>query len=163
MSPLAFVSETSTAARSHAPQLIDIDGTIFVQLGLFLILTYVLTQLLWKPYLRVRHERVSRVDGYRKDAARLETDAAASLERVEAQLVEARREGSGERARARAEAHAAEQQLIGNAQLAAQKTLQAARARLAGTVASERTRLEAQVRALAGQAATRILGRPVTG
>jgi F0F1-type ATP synthase membrane subunit b/b' len=118
---------------------------------------------LWKPYLRVRHERVNRIDGYRKEAARLEIDAATSLSRVEAQLGEARRQGSGERARARAEAQAAEQQLLATAQVAAQGILRAARARLDGTVESERTRLEAQVRTLAGQAATRILGRPVVG
>jgi F-type H+-transporting ATPase subunit b len=163
MSPLAFVSETSTAARSHAPQLIDVDGTVFVQLGLFLVLTFVLTQLLWKPYLRVRHERVSRVDGYRRDAAKMETDAADRLTRVEARLAEARRVGSSERSGARAESQATEQRLIAEAQGAAQKTLQAARERLDGTVAAERVRLEAGVRSLATQAATSILGRAVTG
>jgi F-type H+-transporting ATPase subunit b len=160
---LALFLETTTAARSHAPQLIDIDGTVFVQLGLFLVLAYILNQFLWKPYLRVRSERVTRVEGYRKDAARMETDAAERLSRVEARMAEARRVGSGERSRARAEAQAHEQKLVADAQAAAQRTLHAAAGRLDATVAAERVRLEAGAAEIATQAAARILGRQVMG
>jgi len=163
MSPISLIAETTTAARSHAPQLIDIDGTVFVQLGLFLVLAFVLTQLLWKPYLRVRAERVTRVDGYRKDAAQMETDASARLAAAEAQMAEARREGSAERSKARAEAQVQEQKRLGEAQAAAQKTLQAARTKLDATVTAERARLQASAAAIASQAASRILGRTVNG
>ena len=43
---------------------------MFVQLGIFLLLALVLWQFLWRPYLRVRGERVTRVEGYRQDAVR---------------------------------------------------------------------------------------------
>ena len=56
------------APQSHEPQLIDLDQTVFVQLGIFLLLVLVLYRFLWKPYLRVRGERVTRVEGYRQDA-----------------------------------------------------------------------------------------------
>lgn len=161
-SSLPLLLETTAAARSHAPQLIDIDGTVFVQLGLFLVLAVILNQFLWKPYLRVRHERVTRVDGYRKDAARMEVDAAERLSRVEARMAEARRVGSGERARARAEAQAHEQKLVADAQAAAQRTLKAAGGRLDAMVAAERVRLQAGATDIAREAATRILGRQVT-
>ena len=161
MSLLAFMAQAATAPQVHAPQLIDVDGTILVQLGLFLVLAVVLTKLLWKPYLRVRAERVNRVDGYRKDAARMEAEAAARLARAEADLAEARRVGSGERAVARAEAHAREQTLIAEAQTEAQRVLATARGKLDATVAVERARLEAGARDVATQAARRILGREV--
>src|SRR5258708_36012363 len=93
----------TTAPQSHAPQLIDLDGTIFVQLGLFLLLMLVLKRFLWNPYLRVRGERVSRVEGYREVAAAMEADAAARMTRTEAQLAEARRGGTGGGARGRGE------------------------------------------------------------
>ena len=102
MSSLIVLADSAPPAEVHSPQLIDVDGTVFVQLGLFLLLAFVLTKLLWKPYLRVRAERVSRVDGYRKEAVQMEADAATRLERAEAQLAEARRLGSGERLTARA-------------------------------------------------------------
>ena len=162
MSVLAFIAETAVVPQAHGPQLIDVDGTVFVQLGLFLVLGLVLTKLLWKPYLRVRAERVTRVEGYRQDAARMEIEAAARLARAEANLAEARRVGSGERAVARAEAHAREQTLIAEAQAEAQRALAAARIRLDATVTAEKARLEAGARETATRVARRILGREVT-
>jgi F-type H+-transporting ATPase subunit b len=161
MSLLGFIAQAASAPQVHAPQLIDVDGTIWVQLGLFLVLALVLTKLLWKPYLRVRTERVDRVDGYRKDAARMETEAAARMARAEADLAEARRLGSGERAIARAEAHAREQTLVAEAQSEAQRILASARGRLDATVKVERAQLEAGARDIAMRAARRILGREV--
>jgi F-type H+-transporting ATPase subunit b len=151
-----------TAPESHEPQLIDIDHTVFVQLGLFLLLIFVLSRLLWKPYLRVRGERVARVEGYREEAARMEADAQQRLDRAEAALAEARRVGAGERAVARAEAHAREQTLLAEANAAAQKALGEARGQLAATVATERSKLGAAAAETAREAARKILGREVS-
>jgi hypothetical protein len=110
----AFVALLS-APESHEPQLLDVDLTILVQFGLFLLLLAVLSKLLWKPYLRVRDERVSRVEGYREEAVRLEAEAKDRLGRAEAALAEARRMASGQRAVARAEAQAREQTVLAEA------------------------------------------------
>ena len=83
-------------------QLLDIDSTVFVMLGLFLLLALILTKWLWRPYLRVREERVRRGEGARAEAERLEAESAARLARIEAQLTEARKAGqAGARSRAR--------------------------------------------------------------
>lgn len=161
-SSLTFLADSAPPLQAHAPQLIDVDGTLVIQLGLFLFLALVLTKLLWKPYLRVRAERVTRVEGYRKDAARMEADATARLAEAEAGLAEARRVGGGERNAARAEAQAREHVLIDQAQDEARRTLAAARGRLDAIVGAERTRLQAGARDIAAQAARRILGREVT-
>jgi F-type H+-transporting ATPase subunit b len=152
----------STAPQSHEPQLIDLDQTVFVQLGIFLLLMLVLGRLLWRPYLRVRGERVTRVEGHRQEAVRLEADAAERLARAEATLTEVRRHGAGERAAARAEAQAREQVLVVEANADAQRTLAAARVRLEATLATERTKLDAQAGDVARSAARKILGREVT-
>ena len=120
----------TAAPQSAEPQLIDIDKTVFVQLAVFLLALIVLGRFLWKPYLRVRTERVARVEGYREEAARLEADAEQRLARADVQLAEARRVGAGERAVARGEAHAREQTLLAEANAAAQRKLAEARARL---------------------------------
>ena len=155
------ISLLTAAPKSHEPQLIDVDQTAFVQLGLFLLLMLVLWRLLWKPYLRVRGERVARVEGYREEAAKLEADAQQRLDRAEAALAEARRVGAGERAVARAEAHAREQTLLAEANAAAQQALAAARAELAATVAAERSKLGTEAAETAREAARKILGREV--
>ena len=152
----------TAAPQSAEPQLIDIDGTVFVQLGIFLLALLVLGRFLWRPYLRVRTERVARVEGYREEAARLEADAQQRLARADVALAEARRVGAGERAVARAEAHAREQTLLAEANAAAQK--QAGRRARA---AERRGRRRAQEAAgadaaqVAAAAARKILGREV--
>ncbi len=156
-SALLFLA--TSAPTSHEPQLIDLDGTVFVQLGLFLVLALALWRLLWRPYLRVRGERVTRVEGYRQEAAALEANAADRLSKAEAALAAARKLGAGERATARAEAQAREQVVLAEANTEAQKTLAAARERLNATLTTERAKLEAQTREVAQTAARRILGR----
>ena len=121
----------------------------------------VLGRFLWRPYLRVRTERVARVEGYREEAARLEADAEQRLARADVQLAEARRVGAGERAVARAEAHAREQTLLAEANAAAQKKLAEARKRLNGVVDAERKKLQADASQVATAAARKILGREV--
>ena len=133
-----------------------------VQFGLFLLLVAIMTKLLWKPYLRVKAERVSRVDGYRKEAQRMDTDAAARLARAEAALADARRVGSTERTKARAEAQAKEHALVASAQADAQKELAAARGRLEAIVIRERARIQTVAAEIGAEAARRILGRDVT-
>ncbi|HVR64017.1 MAG TPA: ATP synthase F0 subunit B [Polyangia bacterium] len=151
----------TSAPQSHAPQLIDLDGTIFVQLGLFLALMLILKRFLWDPYVRVRGERVSRVEGYRETAAALEADAAARLTRTEGQLAEARRIGTGVRVTARAEAQAREQTVLAEATAAAQRTLAEARARLNVVLDAERAKLAARASEIGREAASKILRREV--
>ena len=109
MSSALFLLST-VAPQSHEPQLIDLDGTAFIQFGLFLVLMLVLRQFLWRPYLKVQGERTTRVDGYKQEAVRLDAEAAERLAKAEAALAEARRVGAGERVEARAVAHKREQE-----------------------------------------------------
>jgi F0F1-type ATP synthase membrane subunit b/b' len=110
----------------------------------------------------VRTERVARVEGYREEAVQLEADAQQRLARADAALAEARRTGAGERAVARAEAHAREQTLLAEATAAAQRKLADARGRLIAAVQVERQKLESESSQVAAEAARKILGREVT-
>jgi F0F1-type ATP synthase membrane subunit b/b' len=167
--PILMMNATSiflTLAQATAPeakeqQLLDVDGTLFIQFGLFLICMLVLTQFLWKPYLRVRAERVTRVEGHKEEARRLEAEAAARLNKVEAELAEARRAGSAERARVRSEAVAREQKILAAAQTQAQQSLGEARARIEAALATERVSVASRAEALGLEAAERILGRRI--
>lgn len=157
----SVVDPSGGALQSPDPQLLDLDGTLFVQLGLFLLIMLLLTQLLWKPYLKIRNERTTRVDGYRADAKRMEAESVERLRKVEADLGEARRTGSADRAKARAVAQEKEQALLSQAQAEASRALAAARAALEATLNTERASLKARAEVLGRQAAERILGRKV--
>ena len=155
----ALVVLAVPAPESHEPQLIDVDGTVFVQLGLFFVLMLVLHRFLWRPYLKVRGDRTTRVDGYRDEARRLEAEAAARLAQAEVALAEARRVGAGERVEARAVAHKREQEVLAAANASAQRTLADARARVDATLATERAKLQQTASEIGRQAARKILGR----
>jgi F-type H+-transporting ATPase subunit b len=149
----------AVAPQAPEQQLLDIDGTVFVSLGLFLVAVLLLTKLLWQPYLRVKEERVTRVDGYKEDAKRIEGEASVRLAKVEAELAEARRVGSAERARVRVEAQKREQEILAHAQATAQKAIAEAKARVEQALAAERATLSARAEALGRNAAERVLGR----
>jgi F-type H+-transporting ATPase subunit b len=160
MSTDFFLSTLAEVApQSPEPQLLDVDGTVWAMFALFLITAFVLNQWLWKPYIRVREERVARVDGYRQEAERLEREAASRLARVEAQLAEARRAGSAERSRARNEAQAHEGRLVAEAQAAAQRALADARTRVEAAIAAERAKLHDRAAFLGREITEKVLGR----
>jgi F0F1-type ATP synthase membrane subunit b/b' len=159
---LAALALTGPAPQSPEPQLLDVDGTLFLMLGLFLVAFFVLTRWLWRPYLRVREERVSRVEGNREEASRLEAQAAARLTRVEAELAEARRTGSAQRASARSQAHLAEQKIVAEAQATSREALAQARARLDAAFVAERAKLQGRAAVLGAEITEKVLGRPVT-
>lgn len=160
MSSALFLLATA-APQSHEPQLIDLDGTAFLQFGLFILLMLVLRQFLWRPYLKVLGERTTRVEGYRAEAVRLEAEAAERLAKAEAVLAEARREGAAERLAARNAAQVREQELLAVANAAAQKSLADARARVSASLAAERAKLQQTAAEIGRQAARKILGREV--
>jgi F-type H+-transporting ATPase subunit b len=156
---LQAVNGAGIAPRSAEAQLLDLDGTVFVMLGLFLVLLLILWQFLWKPYLRVRDERISRVDGAREEAAKLDGEAGTRLARIETSLAEARRSGNTEMAKLRQEAQAREQQIIAEAQTVAHAMLAEARAKIETTLVAEKANLQTQTNLLAHEIAEKTLGR----
>jgi F-type H+-transporting ATPase subunit b len=161
MNSFFLISLAEVAPQASEPQLLDLDYTVFVMLGLFFLSMLILSKWLWKPYLRVRSARVERVEGFREEASRLEADAAARMTRVEAHLAEARRTGSAERARARSEAQAREAEIVTRAQAEAQRALADGRGRVEAAMATERAKLEQRAGTLGREIAERVLGRPV--
>lgn len=157
----ALAAAGGEAPQSPDQQLLDVDGTAFVMLALFGLVAFILTKWLWRPYLRIREERVTRVDGYREDAQKLEAEAASRLLKVEAELADARRQGSLEAARMRLEAQAHETRIVSEAQAAANKALADARARVETTLAGERVKLQDTAVALGREITERVLGRGV--
>src|SRR5512136_2420275 len=103
---MAFLAAATAAPQAAESQLLDLDGTIVIMLGIFLLLLLVRWLLLWRPYLRVRDERVARIEGAREKAAELESETAARLARIETALAEARRVGETDTAKLRLQAQA---------------------------------------------------------
>jgi F-type H+-transporting ATPase subunit b len=141
--------------------LIDIDGTVFVQFGLFLLLYFVGKKVLFQPYLRLRERRKEGIDGARAEAERMTAQADAKLVDYEKQLAAARSRANEEGRKVRAEASAHEKDVTDKARAEAQKAIDDATAKMRQETEAARLQLLPQANTLARQIASKLLGREV--
>lgn len=155
-----FVATLLIAAPEEAsPPLIDVDGTLFVQFAFFLIMLFVLSRFVFRPYLAMRDARHKGIEGAREEAAAMQERARATNADYDVKLTKARQRGAEERARLRGEGAVYERQVLGAARDESQKVLDAARAKIAADAAAARDKLAAESTGLARQIVRKILGR----
>jgi F-type H+-transporting ATPase subunit b len=141
--------------------LIDIDLTVFVQFGLFLILFVVANKFMFQPYLALRTRRKDGIEGARAEAERMSAQADAKLADYEKQLAQARSRANDEGRKVRAEAAAHEKTVTDESRAASQKVLDETTAKLRTETDAARLQLLPQANALARQIASKLLGREV--
>jgi F-type H+-transporting ATPase subunit b len=149
----------TTLAAAHP--LIDIDGTVFVQFGLFLILLVVANKLLFQPYLQLRERRKAGIEGARAEAERMTAQADAKLADYEKQLAAARSRANDEGRKVRAEAAAHEKDVTDKARSEAQTSIDEATTKMRAEAEAARLQLLPQANTLAKQIASKLLGREV--
>jgi F-type H+-transporting ATPase subunit b len=154
-----IVATLLIAQEEGPPPLIDIDGTLFVQFGFFIIMLIVLSRTLFRPYLKLRDARHKGIEGAREEASAMQERALKTNADYDAQLTRARQRGAEERARLRGEGAVYERQVLGAARDESQKTLDAARGKIASDAGAARDKLAAESTALAKQIVKKILGR----
>lgn len=149
-----------TAAAGGHP-LIDIDGTVFIQLAIFLVLTLIATRMLFRPYLRLRDERAAGIEGAREEAARMQAQATAQLSDYEAKLATARAKAEDERRSMRAEASAYEREVVDKSRAEATNAVEHAYGVITRDTEAARAQLAPRAGEIARQVATKLLGREV--
>jgi len=149
----------SLLIAEESPPLIDVDGTVFIQFAFFLIMLFVLSRFLFKPYLKMRDARHKGIEGAREEASAMQERARQTNADYDAKLTKARQRGGEERARLRGEGAVYERQVLGAARDESQKVLDAARTKIASDATAARDKLAAESTALARQIVKKILGR----
>ena len=147
------------AAAERAAPLIDIDGTVILQFGIFLVMMAVLYAGVFRPYLKVKDDREKGIGGARIDAKTMEDRAASIVIDYEAQLLRAKQRGAEERAKLRGEGQAHERDVLGKARDAANKEIAQARERAAKEQEQARSALLAEAPSVGRKIAARVLGR----
>jgi F-type H+-transporting ATPase subunit b len=150
-----------TVAAGGVHPLIDIDGTVFIQLGLFLLMAFAATQLLFKPYLKMREERTAGIEGARREAKELENEAEGRMADYEQRLGRARDAALDEQRKVRAEAAAHQREVTEKAREQAAVTLAEAHAKVVEETSRARQELLPRADALARDIAAKLLGRQV--
>ncbi|MEM6994719.1 MAG: hypothetical protein AAF721_29670 [Myxococcota bacterium] len=144
---------------SESIPVIDIDGTLFIQGGLFIALALVLHPLLFKPWLAAQARRAEAIDGALAKAKTLLQDADALVGDYEKGLDDARSNAIDERAGRRRGVEAEQAAKVAETRQGAMKTLDEDRARIAAEAEAARSGLATEVGNLANTIAARLLGR----
>jgi F-type H+-transporting ATPase subunit b len=150
---------TLAAAAVKDPPILDLDSTVFLQLGVFVVTAILLSRLLFRPYLEVRAQRGAGMEGARDDARRMDEEAAARLADYEHKLAQARARANAERAKLQGEAVARDHEITDAARASVQSAIEKARAELDAGATRARAQLEPRAQEIARAIFKKILGR----
>jgi F-type H+-transporting ATPase subunit b len=143
--------------------IIDLDGTIFVQLGMFFTAFVLLYVLVFKPMVAVLEAREAAIDGAKEQAKQLEHEVKSKQATFENELRKVRSASGEERERLRAEGLDLERKLLERVRSETTMVMNDARARLDIEARRARTELTSQRAELARQIASKVIGREVQG
>jgi F-type H+-transporting ATPase subunit b len=139
--------------------IIDLDGTFFLQLGIFVVLFLFLREVVFKPVVAVLDAREHATDGAKDEARELEARAKEKLAAFEAEMTKAKVELSSERERLRKDGAALERELLSKARSDADKILEDANEKMAEETAIARRHIDETVPQFARDIADKLLGR----
>jgi len=143
--------------------IIDLDGTVFVQLGMFFVAFLVLYALVFKPMVAVLEAREQAIDGARDEAKHLEHEVKEKQATFEAELRKVRGSAGEERERLRAEGLELERKLLDSVRGETATLVRDAGERLQVEAKRVRAELSHSQSELAREIASKVIGREVQG
>jgi F-type H+-transporting ATPase subunit b len=146
---------------SGGGSLVDLDGTFFIQLGLFFFMFVFLYALLFRPMVRLIEARREATEGAMDRAKATSAEAEKLAGDVDARIADIRASAAEERDRMVEQARRQERDLMASALEESRGTIEKARLELEERGREVRARLESEVDAMASAVAERILGRSV--
>lgn len=143
--------------------IIDLDGTMFVQLAMFFVAFFVLWLLVFKPMVAVLDARERAIDGAKEDAKHLEHEVKEKQATFEAELRKVRGAAGEERERLRAEGLELERKLLDSVRSETTAMVNDAQAQLDVKARAVRGELARNGAELAREIASKVIGREVQG
>lgn len=141
--------------------IIDLDGTIWIQLGLFAIAFFIFRPLIFRPMVALFEARENAIEGAKLEALRLQDEAAAEGEEFDEEMRRLRLQAGEERDRLRAEGKRLESAVLDRVREETERQLASAEEKLEREQAKLRQELSQSVPALAKQIASKMLSREV--
>jgi F-type H+-transporting ATPase subunit b len=141
---------------------IDLDGTIFVQVLLFFVAFFLLYNLVFKPVLSLLDAREQAIEGTKEQAGKLLSDADAKRVTLEEELKKIWHIANQDRDRLRLEGQQSARQLTEQAHKETESALAQAKAKLEAEGGRLRAEVTSAVPALARQIASKLLDRDVS-
>jgi len=141
--------------------MIALDYTVIIQIVAFLVFWFLLTKLLFKPFVGLLEERERRTEGVKAEAAALNEEGERLLKEYEYAIAKARDEGRAAKEKIVQEGRQARERLLGQAREDASRTLEAVRAEIGKELKRGREIAAREAEALAQQMAEKIIGRKI--
>jgi F-type H+-transporting ATPase subunit b len=141
--------------------MISLDISILYQIILFVVLWLILNKLLFQPYLRLLEERERKTTGAQHDSADLEHEGARLRAQYQEKIDQAQAAGYAAKDAILQEARQQREKILADARQEAAQTLERVRGEIAAALERERRLAAAEVAAVAGQMASKVLGRRV--
>lgn len=139
--------------------MISVDWTLGLQFVNFIILLVILNKMLYKPLANIISKRREAIEGSHDRAKSLEADIEEKMQRYQQQLSEAKIAANAERNELKKTATEEETKILSGAQGKATTRLQAIKSQVGDEAAAASKTLKNEAESLAGQIATKILGR----
>ncbi len=141
--------------------IIDLDGTFFLQLGIFVVAFFVLRALIFKPVVAVLEAREEAIEGAARDALQFEREAEEKETAFSDEMRQVRAKGTALREELRAKAKETEAQLLADVRATTQAEFDEADALLRAEADKARAEIATGTPALAAQIAAKLLDREV--
>ncbi|MBW1676607.1 MAG: ATP synthase F0 subunit B [Deltaproteobacteria bacterium] len=138
------------------------DWTLFVQMGNFILLIFLLNVILYKPIRQILIERKKKIQGYKEGIETLQQDASESQRTFQAKISEARGQGVQEKEALKQAGQEEEKRVVDEINRKAQAELEAVCAQIAKDAEDARRGLEKEIGIFSGTIAEKILGRAVS-
>ncbi len=139
--------------------IIDLDGTLFIQLALFTLVFFILRRFVFAPIDALLEARQGATEGARQEAESMKLEALKQSEAFDKKMREAMLEASKERERLRQDGANLERSLLARVRGETQTLLDSARVELVAEEQRLRGLLNEQVPTLGKELAYRVLGR----
>lgn len=140
---------------------IDIDASLFIQLGLFVVLAFLLTRLVFRPFLAGIDARDKKTVDARAEAKKLEARAAELEHRHKDSLARARSEAGEVRQALRLAGLNTKEAEVGGARKSADAVIEEARSKAAAQYEAGRTQLLGEVEAISRLVVEKVIGRGI--
>lgn len=139
----------------------DIDFTLVLQLGIFMVVLVALNGLLFQPFLKVLDARDQKLEGAKRDIERMGKDAHADLEVYQTRMREARDLAFKEREALVAAGREEERRLLAEVRNDISKALNDARKEVSAAELAAKQALSTETEMLARRLVEKVLGREV--
>lgn len=139
--------------------MISVDWTLGLQFLNFIILLIILNKLLYRPLKKIIDERRETISSSHAAAKNLEADIDDKMHRYQQQLNEARNQANEARNKLKKAASEEEARILADAHGKATSRLQVIKSQVANEADGASKTLKSEAKSLAGQIATKILGR----